>query len=158
MPIWIGIKNEFGRKRRFDDRKKSLNFFYLKDKKFSKRPEGQGDLSFADLLINLLSLNYGLEFDHKLWSKNSELPSDWDKIMHDLIMRVGRRKIIDKRGKLVDKLIEYEVSSTPFLYHIRNSEVVNDSKDDNSEQRLQSMIIIDVNFNRVVKLKRLGID
>jgi hypothetical protein len=148
MPMWIAGQNVADRKRLFDNRTSSLNFFYLDDRTFLKRPAGRPSLSFSQLLINLLSLNYGLKFDNNVWTNNIQYTSNWSRIMDDLINKVGRTRNI--RGTEQPKLIEYLISSEPYYYHIDNEGIV-----DNNDKRFQSTLIIDINFSRKLKVKEI---
>ena len=154
MPIWIAGHDEASRERIFDNRANTLNFFYLNDKNFLKRPAGGGSFSFSQLLIDLLNFQYGLAFNSEIWSNNPiENPSHWDNLMNDLINKVGRTKKI--KGAVQSKLIEYFISNKPYYYHIDNEEVVNDT-DTHEEKRFQSILILDINFDRTLKIEKLG--
>ena len=149
MPIWITGRTEAERKRNFENRLDSLNFFYLNNRTFIKRPAGAVNIEFPKLLIDLLNLDYGLEFNKSIWIDELEKPSSWDKLMNDLINKVGRERKI--KGYEQAKLIEYKISNAPYIYHINNEEVVEDLYPEN---RFQSMLIIDINFNRLLKIKQ----
>jgi hypothetical protein len=148
MPKWLSnYKN--GVYRKFGEKEKSLNFFYLDNKDFLKRPNGKSKIQFSDLMLDMLKHKYGLCFNSSIWNNEMENSYDgWDEIMYDLIKRIGKRKI---RGIPQSKLIQFQISNRSI-----NLEIENELKN-YDENSFQSILIIDVNFNRRLKMEHLDI-
>jgi hypothetical protein len=145
VPKWLNNSNN-GQKRCFAEKENALNFFYLDQNIFLKRPNENVEISFSSLMIDLLKLEYGLQFDNQIWNFNSTDTFDrWDEIMYDLIGGVGKKIISGTKNR---KLSHYLLSNESFSFEI-------EGPSDSEENIVQSILIVDVHFNLLIKYKRI---
>lgn len=145
VPQWLSNQNN-GRQRCFGKKENALNFFYLDNNVFLKRPNGDNDLSFSSIMMNLLEFDYGLQFDNSIWNNNSSNNYEgWNELMYDLIVGIGRKTIPGTEDK---KLLHFFMGDEDYKLQVNN-------ESNKSENEFQSTLIVDINFNLRIKLEEV---